>query len=368
MSQKRRFSRNIHAGAYIDAFLVAAVGTILVIRFYLHVTGYPQIGGGTLHVAHMLWGGLLMAASIGILFSFLSRTATYIAVIIGGIGFGTFIDEVGKFVTRDNDYFFQPAVAIMYGTFVVFYLVGRLVHGRRAFTQTEYLANALDEMQELVIDELDEDENARIQSYLDKSNPNHPLTQPLNRALAEARPHASARPDWFGQFRRWLRRLYRRVADLPGFDKVVIIFFAGQLVVKSMYLFALIFLQDADPVMILDRRVVAHLAAIAQDLTFAETAEIIVGVVAAVFILMGIVTVYKSRLRAYRFFRASILVNIFLTEIFVFAQEEFGALVGFVFNLTVLIILNYLIERETLRLHDKGIYGDGAESKQDAGT
>ena len=103
-----------------------------------------------------------------------------------------------------------------------------------------------------------------------------------------------------------------------------------------------------DPQAILDRRVVAHFTASVQNLTFVDKAEIVVGLVTTFFVLMGILAVRRSRLRAYRFFRTSILINIFLTEIFVFAQEEFGALVGFSFNLIVLIILNYLISRETL--------------------
>ena len=348
MSKINRFSRNIDAGTYLDYFLVTAVGTILVIRFYLHITGYPQIGGGTLHIAHMLWGGLLMAVSIGVLFSFLSRSATGIAVFIGGIGFGTFIDEVGKFVTKDNDYFFQPAVAIMYGTFVIFYLTGRLVHSRRAFTRTEYLANALNEMQELVVNDLVEEEQARVQAHLSKSNPDHPLTQPLQRVLADTKPLPRSHAGGIAWFQDWLRRTYQRVADLPAFANLLIVFFAGQLVVKFGYVYALIFFRDMDPQAILDRRVVAHFTASVQNLTFVDKAEIVVGLVTTFFVLMGILAVRKSRLRAYRFFRTSILINIFLTEIFVFAQEEFGALVGFSFNLIVLIILNYLISRETL--------------------
>ncbi len=38
----------------------------------------PELGGHGLHIAHLLWGGF-------------------------------FIDELGKFITQDNDYFFKPA-------------------------------------------------------------------------------------------------------------------------------------------------------------------------------------------------------------------------------------------------------------------
>ena len=40
------------------SFGVAVVGT----RLYLSLTGRPQIGGGEYHIAHALWGGLLLLA------------------------------------------------------------------------------------------------------------------------------------------------------------------------------------------------------------------------------------------------------------------------------------------------------------------
>jgi hypothetical protein len=350
MSRASQFTRHVRAGSYLDGFLVSAVGAILVIRFYLHVTGYPQIGGGTLHIAHMLWGGLLMLAAIAILFSFLSASAVRLAVFLGGIGFGTFIDEVGKFVTQDNDYFFQPSVAIMYGTFVVFYLAGRLILGWRDYTQTEYLANALNEMQELAGDRLDEEERKRAQAYLSRSDPHHPLTVSLQRVLADASLVPASQPGRLVRVRDWLQQTYLRVVDLPGFATLLILFFAGQLVVKLGYLFGLIFLRGLEPEAILDRRVISHLAQRTQGLSFADRAEVLVSFVAALFVLLGILRIRKSRLAAYKLFRTSILINIFLTEIFVFAQKEFGALTGFAFNLLVLLALTYLIDREKLRV------------------
>ena len=111
MKQSNVFVRNLEASEYFEVFFVSAVLTILVIRLFLRLTGYPQIGNSNLHIAHMLWGGLLMLISIMILLFFLTRRVEWWAALFGVIGFGTFIDEVGKFVTQDNDYFFQPAVA-----------------------------------------------------------------------------------------------------------------------------------------------------------------------------------------------------------------------------------------------------------------
>src|SRR5205814_2550462 len=79
MPPRRRYLRSFEAGSLLETFLVAAVVAILAIRFFLRVTGYPQIGGSRFHIAHMLWGGVLMAAAIIVLLSFLDRAATHLA-------------------------------------------------------------------------------------------------------------------------------------------------------------------------------------------------------------------------------------------------------------------------------------------------
>src|SRR5687767_1548428 len=116
------FYRNVRARDQLEIFLLSAASSLLLVRFYLHVAGYPQIGGGGLHIAHMLWGGALMLVALTITLSFLGARAQWIVAVVGGAGFGVFIDELGKFITHDNNYFYQPAVGLIYAIFIVLYL------------------------------------------------------------------------------------------------------------------------------------------------------------------------------------------------------------------------------------------------------
>ena len=110
----------------IVSFVVAVVGT----RWFLQATGYPQVGGGELHVAHMLWGGLalVIAALLGLVVS--AAWVPTVMAILTGAGTGLFIDEVGKFITASNDYFYPLAAPLIYGLVLALALVFILVRHR----------------------------------------------------------------------------------------------------------------------------------------------------------------------------------------------------------------------------------------------
>ena len=48
---------------------------------------------------------------------------------MGGLGFGLFIDKLAKFITSDNNYFFRPAIALIYAIFVLLLLWWRSSSG-----------------------------------------------------------------------------------------------------------------------------------------------------------------------------------------------------------------------------------------------
>ena len=135
-------TRDATGSGSAEAFVLIAIATILTTRLYLELTGYPQVGGGNLHIAHALWGGALMMLALLTGWLLIGAGARVPAVVMGGIGFGLFLDEVGKFVTKNNDYFYGPAAEIMYILVVVILVGARVLRDFRPLTARECLASA----------------------------------------------------------------------------------------------------------------------------------------------------------------------------------------------------------------------------------
>ncbi|MCW4355797.1 hypothetical protein ONR57_21055 [Hoyosella sp. YIM 151337] len=142
LRQRTKLIRNFFGSSAAEAFLVAAIATILLTRLYLAITDYPQVGGETLHIAHAVHGGLAMVLALLIGWLFLGFAVRVTAVVLGGVGFGLFLDEIGKFVTVDNDYFYGPSAEIMYVTVLLLLVANRVIRQFRAPTADENLANA----------------------------------------------------------------------------------------------------------------------------------------------------------------------------------------------------------------------------------
>jgi hypothetical protein len=337
------FVRNLDALYYAEVFLVCAVSAILTIRLFLHLTGYPQIGNSTLHIAHMLWGGLLMLVSIVMLIAFIGRRSELWAAVLGGAGFGTFIDEVGKFVTRDNDYFFEPSVAIMYMVFVLIVISLQMIKSGWTFTKREYLVNALRGLEEVALRDLDEDEKKKVLGYLAKSDPDNPLTAPVMELIIGTIPLPAPEPGIYSRAKTGFRKLYERIADSSYFRAGITVFFLLQLLATLAYVAVITLSMGFGKERLVNFRALENIAV---NLTFVDRARIFSSLLSGVFVFLGVYYLRRSRLLAYRMFEWSVLVSILLTYVFVFYKEQFAALTGLSFNVLILIGLRIMIRRE----------------------
>jgi hypothetical protein len=187
MNQKQRKShspiRRDHAETYLLTSLVAFAVTVIATRVFLQLTGFPQVGNSVLHIAHALWGGLLLFVAVLLPLALSNRWAIQASAILGGIGIGLFIDEVGKFITQANDYFFPPALSIVYGFFLLTVLVYLYFRRPRQENPRKAMYHVLEGLQDALDGDLDQKEAARIETQLATAGSSD---QPEIRSLASA--------------------------------------------------------------------------------------------------------------------------------------------------------------------------------------
>ncbi len=151
---------------YLLTSLLAFVITVIFTRAFLQLTGFPQIGNSVLHIAHALWGGLFLFVAVLLPLAWANRWAIQASALLSGIGIGLFIDEVGKFITQANDYFFPPALSLIYGFMLL--LVFIYLNFRRPHPRDPRIAmyHALEGLQDALDADLDTEEAARIEAQL----------------------------------------------------------------------------------------------------------------------------------------------------------------------------------------------------------
>jgi hypothetical protein len=330
MEQRVPLVRVLKLSRLLETFFIASVTAILVIRAFLASTGYPQLGGHGLHIAHMLWGGLLMLIALVLLLAFIGRHLQSRAALLGGIGFGTFIDELGKFITSDNNYFFQPAIPLIYMIFVLLFLCFRELEKRPPSSERTYLANALYILAQDAPGGLsEEDKNAVL--WLLRAYDAHDARLHLLTGTVEQLPVVPpSKAGVLDRMVRSIRNLSTRLMHSP--------YFAG--IVSSCFIvYALLF----TGVMVFGIMHMGQLVASKLTQDVVQVGLLVSSVVSSAMIVIGVLFLPRSPLQAFSWFKRAILVSILLSQVFLFYIQQLLALGALLLNLLVLTALNALI-------------------------
>jgi hypothetical protein len=326
-------SRSREGSARAEAFLFIAIATILLTRLYLRLTGYPQVGGGNLHIAHSLYGEVLMMLALLVGWLLLGAGVRNLAVMLGGIGFGLALDEVGKFVTKTNDYFYGPAAEIMYVLVVVVLVGTRALRTARPLSGRECLSSAAliaadgvarglgDHRRQLALRLIEQSRRAGVSS--DEVD--------AVEALVHSTDNAS---DRLYRAQCWARKLIPGFVDDPRWASVV-----GWLVVASAV--ASIFFHSLGAALggyfFRDSVVDFHLAGMGVG-----TAVLLGGaVLTLVMALPAVVALRRSdSIRPLRWLRDATLLFTLLSAFVHFATEGFAALINLALGLVAMSILS----------------------------
>jgi hypothetical protein len=341
-------ARNLALGTLFEVFLISAVVSLLAIRAGLAVTGFPKLGGGGLHIAHMLWGGLFMLLSVLLLLGFIGRVGMYVAAALGGIGFGTFIDELGKFITSDNDYFFQPTIAIIYVIFVLLFLLSRALESRSRLSNPELVANAFDAARDASFYRRRPGETERLLAYLRAIPDSNPILTALKEALAEAEERPPLLPRRLSRLQTFITRRYYSLGASRRLNKVVVVMFVVYALFAALatLFVAAVFVAASQGVPDLD---VSHPGV-------DETGILVSNAITAAFLVVGVSRLRRSRLAALRWFDRAVVVDLLLAQVFNFYDSQFGALAGTVVDVLILLLVRGMIHAE-IELRAKHLAG-----------
>jgi hypothetical protein len=338
--------RNASLGRLHLTFFVTAIATELCIRTQLYLTHYPQLGGHGLHIAHLLWGGLFMVVALAILLSLLGRRPRQVAALIGGVGFGFFIDELGKFITADNNYFYKPAAGIIYLIFIGLYLGSRAYQRHRGLNEDERVRNAIELIGEANHGPFKAEYRDQALALLAEVPAAHPLRDPLVALAEDIDTTPNPDPPWYRRLPNAVAASYERWSERGWFHRVVLLVFGVWALASILTIvgFVLSFGFAGDAARVgFEEDSVSHL-------NFLNWATLASTAVSTVFVAIGLARLLRGeRLDAYLWLSRALLVSIFVTRVFTFVESQFGAVFGLAVDVLLLVSIQLMAAQEHRR-------------------
>ena len=264
------------SGLVLTVFIWTVV-SVLGTRLYQAAAGYPTIGRGQWHVAHMLFGGIIMVTAMMIELIFTGDKLKKWVAAIFGLGWGLFIDEVGKFITRDNNYWFRPAPMIIYISMIILFL---------------------------------------IYKYLERKNTEIRVKSRISRALSKT-----------------VDKIIKRKVVMVGLWTYSI-YYSAEKIIEAIRIIT------SPEKMVMVEKYYRNYSFFGRSDIYLISFKIVFDLVAAFLFLAGAGYFWsKRRNRGIRFFKYGLYISILLGSIVKFYFEQFGAVVDVALSLVVLGIL-----------------------------
>jgi hypothetical protein len=348
------------AERYILLSLVSFAASVVLTRLFLELTGYPQIATSTLHIAHVLWGGLLLFVAALLPLILANRWAFNWSAILSGLGVGLFIDEVGKFITQTNDYFYPPAAPIIYAFFLLTVLLYLRVRRPPTRTPRSELYRILEGLTEVLDHEMDDEERLRMENRLlqvgqETEDPNMKrLVRALVDFLEEEHFHAaepsSGRLERFGKA--FIRNL-NHAATQPRLKMFLVVSLGVMgFLVMIEFAYLVIGIPAPEPALeLLVSRLIARGIVESQAAALWFVIRIILeGITGILLIFSGALITIRRERTGIQIATMTLIVWLTVINVLIFYQDQFGAVITALVQFFVLLALTYY-RRRYLAIH-----------------
>jgi len=315
---KINFIKRENASDLILIIMISALITLLVTRFLLNLFGWPTISFGVWHIAHVLWGGLGMMIGIILILATYGERIRRTAAIISGIGWGLFIDEIGKYLTKKNDYWFQPAIIFIYISFIILFLVYRYFEKKQIKDPRMLLYSTIGQL-ENVAEESEDIKNLRIE---------------LKKIIKKYKSKKTQKVNFWEQLLiktgyYSYNKIFKRKLVL-----IVLIGYAGFWAIDKIQETIFILLNSQKWQLI--QKIYDNYSFINKTDNYMIILKIISDSMVAILFLIGLSNIaIKKRLKGLKFFQLGLLVSIFLSSVFKLYFEQFSEVVIIAASITL---------------------------------
>ncbi len=337
-----------HAAQYLLITLISFAFSVGGTRLFLEVMGYPRLGGGQLHIAHVLWGGLFLFIASLLPLILINRWGLRLSALLAGFGIGLFIDEVGKFITQTNDYFYPAAAPIVYVIFLLTVLVFAQIRNNRKSSVRAEMYGVLEDFEEVLDQDLSAEEFRDLHGKLEQviSSEKSPelvdLAKHLKTYLEMNRNKVVPEdPGLYDRLLGWIRRFEKNYLHRIRLRKILIIGMLawGIWALVSPIGFLLVSRDATQLQVFLDQLISNRLVRNESGLNWFEARVLLEGSVGIFALVSAGLMITKAEIQGIWVGIADLLVTLTIVNPLVFYFDQFSSMIGAFFHFVLFILL-----------------------------
>lgn len=341
----------VHRGRAADYLLITLISFAISVggtRLFLEITGYPQLGSGGIHIAHVLWGGLFLFIAALLPLILVNEWALTLSALIAGFGIGLFIDEVGKFITQNNDYFHPTAAPIIYAFFLVTVLLFALIRQHRKQSSREEMYGILEKFTEVLDHDLSSDEFNTLMLNIEEvinnqeSKSQVELAESLKKYLENNRARVVPNdPTVYEQIRTAIIRFEKKWLDQKKFRRLLIIglFIWAAWALVSPIGYFILYRNPVQLQIFLDQLISNNLVRNASGLNWFEARVLIEGSTGVMAFIAAVLLTFKLEKKAVWLGIMDMLLTLTIVDPLIFYFDQFSTILLAAFQLVLFVLL-----------------------------